>query len=166
MKIEPPFPADHAAIEALLDEAFGANRHTRTAYRLREGATPLAGLTLIAREDGRVIGSLQCWAILLVEPSRRAHALTLLGPVAVAADRRGEGLGATLIRTCLARAADTPMLLIGDAPYYGRFGFTAETTRAWSLPGPVERERLLARGVEGLPRIAEIRRALPLRAAA
>lgn len=159
MKIEPPSPTDNAAIEALLDEAFGADRHTRTAYRLREGAMPLADLSLVAREGGRVVGSLQCWPILLTEASRRAHTLTLLGPVAVAADRRGTRIGETLICACLARADDAPMLLIGDAPYYGRFGFTAEHTHGWSLPGPVERERLLARVAAALPRTGEIRAA-------
>lgn len=166
MKIEPPSAADVAAIEALLDEAFGDHRRERTAYRLRDGAKPLAGLSLIARDDGHVVGSLQCWSILLVEPSRRAHPLILLGPVAVAANRRGEGIGKTLIRSCIARAGNTPMLLIGDAPYYGRFGFTADQTRAWSLPGPVERDRLLARGAERLPRVAEVRQAVPLSRAA
>ena len=35
------------------------------------------------------------------------------------------------------------MLLVGDAPYYGRFGFSAEKTGALRLPGPFEPERLL-----------------------
>lgn len=164
MTIEPASPSDADAIEVLLDEAFGPARHLRTAYRLREGAR--ATLALVQRHDDRVVGSLQCWPISLVQPSRRSHPLTMLGPVAVAADARGRGVGTALIEHALAHLGDVPAMLIGDAAYYGRFGFTANHTGQWSLPGPVERERLLARGAAALPRLAEICRASPLARAA
>src|SRR5262249_53867222 len=35
------------------------------------------------------------------------------------------------------------VLLVGDAPYYSRFGFSSEKTSALWLPGPYERHRLL-----------------------
>ena len=84
--------------------------------------------------------------------------MILLGPVAVAAAREGQGIASTLMRASLAAldAADSPpVLLIGDAPFYGRFGFSAAATRHWELPGPVDHDRLLLRGpTTGLPRIA------------
>ena len=80
--------------------------------------------------------------------------MTLLGPLVTAADREGQGIGSALMQAALdaADAVDTPpLLLIGDAPYYGRFGFSAARTGAFMLPGPVDRARLLLRGGDDLP---------------
>lgn len=165
MRIDPLAPADTAAVDALLDEAFGTDRHTRTAYRLREGAAPLPHLSLAAREDG-LIGSIQCWPVLFVDAAGRATPLVLLGPVAVSAAYRDRSIGSTLIRTVLARAGPVPVMLVGDQSYYGRFGFTADHTSGWTLPGPVERERLLARGAAGLDRTGAVLPAARERAAA
>ena len=130
---------DRAEIETLLDLAFGADRKSRTAYRLE----PIAELSLVARDGEALVGSIQCWPLLLTAGTAREK-LTLLGPVAVHPDRQNEGIGQALMEACLARAEGT-MLLIGDADYYGRFGFTANVTGGWAVPGPVERHRLLAR---------------------
>lgn len=152
MRIDPLTPADNARIEALLDEAFGTDRRARTAYALRAGTMPIASLSFAARADnGTLIGSLQCWPIELVTDTRRAYPLALLGPVAVAVNHRSEGVGKALIGACLAGAPNAAMLLIGDAPYYGRFGFSSAATRTWALPGPVDPERLLARNADILP---------------
>ncbi len=168
MLIRPATAADTAAIDALLDTAFGPDRHARTASLLRAGATPIAGPTLIARCDdvaecpssgvGDLLGSIQLWPIALVAGRDRTP-LTLLGPVAVAHPARSLGLGRRLITAALAVAdamALGPIVLIGDASYYGRFGFTAAATGGWTLPGPVERARLLLRTDRPLPRIAHI----------
>jgi predicted N-acetyltransferase YhbS len=147
MHLHPAGAADRADIELLLDAAFGPGRHTRTAYRLREGVEPYRGLSLVARERGRLVGSIQYWPCELWDGAR-SHELTLLGPVAVAPDLQGTGLGKRLMHASL-EVADAcghdAMVLIGDADYYGRFGFTAAPTAGWQAPGPVERHRLLAR---------------------
>ena len=156
-----------AAVDVILDDAFGPDRRTRTAYRLRAGSEPLPALSLAARaDDGGLIGSVQCWPIALLTRGGRAHSLILLGPVAVAAAYRGAGIGSAMIRNAVTRAGDTPLLLIGDEPYYGRFGFTAAHTGGWTLPGPVERHRLLARGAERLPAMGALCSAFAARAAA
>jgi predicted N-acetyltransferase YhbS len=165
MRIEPLSPADAPAVEALLDEAFGVDRHTRTAYRLRDGASSIPDLSLAAREDG-LIGSVQCWPVLFVDAACRATPLVLLGPVAVGAAHRDRGIGSTLIRAVLARVGQMPVMLIGDVSYYGRFGFTADHTARWRLPGPVERERLLARRAAALDRPGAVRPATCERIAA
>jgi predicted N-acetyltransferase YhbS len=136
------------AVEALLDAAFGIDRQTRTAYRMRAGVSFLPALSFAAVEGARLLGSVQCWPIALAHEGALT-ALTLVGPVAVAPTAQGEGLGKALMEAMLAAAdaegADA-LLLIGDADYYGRFfGFTAEATGAWVVPGPVDRARLLAR---------------------
>lgn len=152
---------DRPEIEALLDAAFGPDRLQRTAQRLRDGSQPLAGLSLVARDDGRLEGSIQLWPIELVTDTA-PEPLILLGPVAVAADARKIGLGRRLIAASLA-AADAAghdaVMLIGDLDYYGRFGFEARATGGWTLLGPVERERLLLRrtGARLLPPIALVR---------
>jgi predicted N-acetyltransferase YhbS len=144
--IRPATSADAAPIDALLDQAFGPDRHARTASLLRQGATALAQPSLVAHDgDGGLLGSIQYWPIALVTGGR-AMPLTLLGPLAVATP--GIGIGRALLAGSLAVAHDSgldPILLIGDLSYYGPFGFTAEATRGWGLPGPFDRDRLLLR---------------------
>lgn len=141
------------AVERLLDATFGADRRARTAYRLRAGTAALPALSFALVEGEAVIGSIQCWPVRHAGDDGRETPLVLVGPVAVAPDRQQEGLGRRLTHAALA-AADArglDLMLIGDPEYYGRFfGFSAERTGAWRLPGPVERHRLLARGA-GVP---------------
>jgi predicted N-acetyltransferase YhbS len=133
---------DIGAREALLDDGFGVGRSAKTAERLREGRLPADGLSLVATERGRVVGTVRLWSIAL---GGERPAL-LLGPLAVATVHRGRGIGAALIRRALreaARLGHGAVLLVGDAPYYGRFGFSADKTGALRLPGPYQPERLL-----------------------
>lgn len=135
--------SDVPAREALLDEAFGEARYRKSSQRLRDGRLPAEGLSLIAREDKRVVGTARLWHVTCAS----GQAALLLGPVAVAADCRNRGIGAALIARCLREArrrGHGAVILVGDPPYYGRFGFTAEKTAALRLPGPFERRRLLA----------------------
>ncbi|NJR79936.1 GNAT family N-acetyltransferase [Sphingomonas corticis] len=144
-----------AAVERLLDRAFGTDRHARTAYRLRTGTAAIEALSFAAVEDGsgEPVGSIQCWPVRFAGDDGRDVPLVLVGPVAVAPERQQAGIGRRLMAASLA-AADARgdvLMLIGDADYYGRFfGFTADATAGWRLPGPVERHRLLARG-PGVP---------------
>lgn len=146
-----PAGAEHDAdIELLLDEAFGHDRHARTAYRLREGAQPITDLCFVAlRDDGSLAGSVQCWPVALTSAATGdVDEITLLGPIAVARSSRGAGIGGKLICAALTAAAATgrnAVLLVGDADYYGRFGFSSDATGGWSMPGPVEQNRLLAK---------------------
>ena len=139
---------DAAPIERLLDLAFGADRRLRTAYRLREGVEFEASASCAAfDEHGALVGSLQSWPCALVTAAGHAVPLWLVGPIAVHPGRRGEGIARAMLRRALAAVDRTgdPAVLIGDPGYYGPFGFSAEATGGWSLPGPVERHRLLAR---------------------
>jgi predicted N-acetyltransferase YhbS len=138
---EHELPGDAGAVEALLDRAFGPGRELKTAERLREGNRP--AIALVARdEQGAVVGTVRLWPILV----GRRRAL-LLGPLAVAEARRCERIGARLMRRALAEAGWSgwgAVLLVGDEPYYGRFGFDAAPTAKLSLPGPVDPARFLA----------------------
>jgi len=141
--IRPETKRDIVAREALLDEAFGAARFAKTAQRLREDRLPAGWLSFVACRDGEVVGTVRLWNI-SAGPGRPA---LLLGPLAVARHCRGAGIGAALMRRALAAAAaegHAAVLLVGDAPYYARFGFSAEKTGDLWLPGPYERDRLLA----------------------
>ena len=145
-------PAD---VEALLDAAFGADRHARTAYAIREGMDWLPGLSFAALdEEDYLVGSIQLWPVALTDDDGRAHPLLMVGPVAVMPGRQGEGFGKALIATALGAiepAAPLPQVLIGDLNYYGQWGFSAGNTGGWRCPGPYDPARLLARG-EPLPR--------------
>jgi predicted N-acetyltransferase YhbS len=137
--------ADADTIEALLDAAFGADRRGRTAYRIREGARPLPGLSYATiGDDGALLGVLQSWPVALDSTTP----LILVGPVAVAGTVQNLGIGRAMLGRLIvdAEAQDAaPLVLIGDPEYYNRFGFDAAATARWTVPGPVERRRLLAR---------------------
>lgn len=73
----------------------------------------------------------------------------LLGPVAVHPTRQGEGLGGYLIYESLAEARIlgwSRVLLVGDAPYYGRFGFTRR--EGVLMPPPTNPDRVLGYELE------------------
>lgn len=149
--IQPLTPDMADAVEALLDRAFGPERRERTAYKVRGDAPPIAALGFAALENGELIGSIQCWPVALILDAGQASPLVMVGPVAVAPERQGDGIGRRLTEIALDAAAaqglDRALCLIGDPEYYSRFfGFTAERTGVWRVPGPVERHRLLARG--------------------
>jgi predicted N-acetyltransferase YhbS len=133
--------ADVAARETLLDTSFGANRHARTCQRLRDGQAPAEGLAFAAVQHGRLVGTVRLWHV-------RAGGVPalVLGPLAVDPACRKLGIGAALMRHALATAkarGHGAIILLGDAPYYARFGFAAEKTGELFLPGAFERERLL-----------------------
>ena len=133
--------SDVVAREALLDACFGANRHLRTCQRLRDGRAPAEGLALSAMRQGRLVGTVRLWHV-----SAGGVPALMLGPLAVdgslpqARRRRGaDGPGAGGGEARGHRA----VILLGDAPYYARFGFSAAKTAELSLPGPFEHDRLL-----------------------
>ena len=136
--------SDVAAREALLDACFGLNRHTRTCQRLRDGRAPAEGLALSVVRQGRLVGTVRLWHV-----SAGGKPALMLGPIAVDASCRKLGVGAALMGHALSAAAARghgAVILLGDAAYYARFGFSADKTAELSLPGPFERGRLL--GVE------------------
>jgi predicted N-acetyltransferase YhbS len=133
--------SEFVAREALLDACFGANRHTRTCQRLRDGRAPAEGLSLSAVREGVLVGTLRLWHV-----SAGGTRALVLGPLAVANSCRKLGVGAALMDHALAAAkarGHRAVILLGDAPYYARFGFSAANTGELSLPGPFERDRLL-----------------------
>jgi predicted N-acetyltransferase YhbS len=134
--------SDVAAREALLDACFGHDRHLRTCQRLRDGRAPAEGLAFSAVARGRLVGTVRLWHV-----SAGGIPALILGPLAVASSCRKLGVGAALMNHALAAATargHRAVLLLGDAPYYARFGFSAEKARELQLPGAFERERLLA----------------------
>lgn len=133
--------SDVVAREALLDACFGDNRHGRTCQRLRDGRAPAEGLALSATARGRLVGTVRLWHV-----SAGGIPALVLGPLAVEDSSRKLGTGAALMAHALAAATARghhAVILLGDAPYYSRFGFSAEKTGELVLPGPFERERLL-----------------------
>lgn len=140
-------PRHAAAIEDLLDLSFGPDRHAKTAYRLRDGVPHLDDLALVALDpdaDGAPVlkGTIRYWPILIggFTPA------ILLGPIAIAPDLRGTGIGSKLIRMSLNKAAAAghrAVVLVGDAPYYERFGFARGLTDRLRMPGPVDPARFL-----------------------
>jgi hypothetical protein len=133
--------SDVVARDALLDACFGVNRHTRTCQRLRDGRAPAEGLALSVVRQGRLVGTVRLWHV-----SAGGVPALMLGPLAVEDSCRKLGAGAALMDQALAAATALghgAVILLGDASYYARFGFSPAKTAELSLPGPFERDRLL-----------------------
>ena len=133
--------SDVVARETLLDACFGANRSLRTCQRLRDGRAPAEGLAFSAVREGRLVGTVRLWHV-----SAGSVPALVLGPLAVEPACRELGAGRALMNHALAAArarGHGAVILLGDAPYYARFGFSGAKTGGLSLPGPFERDRLL-----------------------
>lgn len=141
--IRPEHADDAAAIEALLDICFGKERFKKTAYRFREGVAPVAALSYVVISDaGVLLATIRYWPVLLPD----ATPCLLLGPIAVDPAKQNEGIGVELMQFSMEAARKLgygALLLVGDAPYYNRFGFTRDVTLGITLPGWVDYDRFL-----------------------
>jgi predicted N-acetyltransferase YhbS len=154
MTIVPLSTVPQAEIEALLDRAFGPDRHGRTAYRIRAGTHAIDALSFaMFDEGGALIGSIQCFPVELVGDDGVRTPMIMVGPIAIEPTIQRVGQGRALVRHMLAAAAGSgiagsdALMLIGDPEYYTRFfGFSDDRTGGWRLPGPFEARRLLALG--------------------
>ncbi|MCB1492442.1 MAG: N-acetyltransferase [Rhodobiaceae bacterium] len=134
-------PEDAEAIEALLDLAFGPGRTARTAYRIREQSGEDPALAFVARLDGVLVGTIAFAPITVGDQPAR-----LLGPLAVAPDLAGRGIGLKLLRHGVAAAhaaGHRTIVLVGDLDYYARVGFRRIPPGRVEFPGPVDPLRLL-----------------------
>ena len=134
---------DEPALSELSAEAFGPGRFARTAYRVREGIPPVPGLSLTGWLDGMLVGGIRFTALTI---GGEGKAL-LLGPLVVHPAHKGNGYGRALAEEGIARARAQGfrlIVLVGDMPYYGRFGFVPVPPGQIRLPGPVDPARLLA----------------------
>jgi predicted N-acetyltransferase YhbS len=147
--IRTELPSDVVSRERLLDKAFGKARLRKTSERLREGRLPAEGLAFTAlSKSGRVIGTVRLWDVI----AGSAGPSLLLGPLAVDCRNQNKGVGRALMQHALNTArvlGHDSVLLVGDQPYYSRYGFDLAHTRSLHLPGPVERARFL--GLELTP---------------
>lgn len=138
-------PQDWWEVEGLFDLCFAPGREALSSYRLRDGIDPIADLCLVMRDETGVIGgAIRCWPVMI-----GGEKAVLLGPVAVHPTRQGEGLGAFLIYEVMEKARDlgwSRIMLVGDAPYYGRFGF--ERLDGVVMPPPTNPERVLGAALE------------------
>jgi len=140
-------PAHAAAIETLLDGAFGPNRQIKQSYVYRDGIGDIADLRFVALEGKELIGTIRFWPIVIGDQATPA---ILLGPLGVHKDRQGEGIGAALIHHGLteARAKGHGICaLVGPLNYYGRFGFAPAEQRGIFMPGE-QPHRLLLRELQ------------------
>lgn len=142
--VRPERAKDRARIEELLDASFGKDRHKKTAYRFREGVDAVPELSYVVEYQNKpdVSATIRYWPVLLPDDT----ASLLLGPIAVAAEFQSEGIGANLMTFSLGQARAlgyASCLLVGDAPYYVRFGFTRDVTLGLDMPGWVDMNRFL-----------------------
>ena len=147
VRIRQETAADEAARDALLDAAFGSGRFLKPSELLRKDRVPSAGLSLVAWERGRLVGTVRLWDIL----AGSAGPALLLGPLAVASHARGKGIGSKLMRQAIAESAAAQhdaIVLVGDLSFYRRFGFSPAAVKGLILPGATDRKRFLGLELE------------------
>lgn len=147
MILRPDTPAQRPMVESLLDDAFGPDRRIKAAERLRAGCAPAEGLSLVALDNAEVVGTARMWHI----EAGGCPAL-MLGPIAVKSGCRNRGVGRALVDALIRRAflgGHCAAVAVGDASYYGRFGFRRDLTFGLELPGLVDCDRLM--GLELAP---------------
>jgi len=159
-QIRPERPEDATLVAALNETSFGPGRFAKSAYRLREGVNPVAGLSFVAIEDGELRGSIRFWSVSIgMEKS------LLLGPLAVQSDQRGRGIGIALMKRGIEEAraqGHASIILVGDEPYYVRVGFARIAPGKVRFPGPVDQARVLGQSLKPnvmLTLAGEVRRA-------
>ena len=142
--LTPETPEDWWEVEALYDTCFAPGREALSSYRLRDDVPPVPDLSYVARDAGGILGgAIRYWPVRV-----GASDALLLGPIAVHPTRQGEGLGGALSRETLAVADGlhwARVMLVGDAPYYSRFGFARLT--GVQMPPPTNPDRVLGRAL-------------------
>jgi predicted N-acetyltransferase YhbS len=137
-------PQDAPLVDALIARAFGPGRFVKAAERLRENNHPDLDLSFVAWADGKAVGCVRLWPVTIgIAPA------LLLGPFAVDAAHRSQGLGAALITRACEAAAETGhalIVLVGDMDYFGPLGFSI--ARDVVMPGPVDPRRVLVRALK------------------
>ena len=148
-RVLPEMPDDGFEVEMLLDLAFAPGRNALSSYQLREGQAAIAELSTIVRDQyNSLVGAIRYWPVRIGDAGDPA---LLLGPIAIHPTMQGEGLGALLMMETLEQARKlgwSRVVLIGDEPYYRRFGFTRKTAIALDFPKPVNLNRLLAKELD------------------
>ena len=135
-------PQDAALAEDLIDRAFGPGRFTKISERVREFAEFAPELSYCAWRGERLVGVVRQWRVRAGETP-----IVFLGPLAVEAEERSSGVGGLLVEQACAAAkaaGECAIVLVGDEPYFARFGFSAALTRELLMPGPVDPGRVLA----------------------
>lgn len=141
----PESSADAAAVEGLIARAFGPGRFVKAVERLRERCRLHRQTSFVAWRGDEAVGCVRLWQV-----SVGGKAGLLLGPIAVDASCRRQGVGADLVkRACEAAAADgwRYVILVGDAPFFGPLGFSSAPARQVRLPGPVDQARVMVRAL-------------------
>ena len=143
IELRPETPADRAAVDALIERAFGPGRYAKAAERLREGNKPRLELSPTAWDGETLVGTVRLWPILIGE----APAM-LLGPIAVEASHRGRRLGQALAADACLRATQAGgrlLLLVGEERLFGPLGFVRVEPGRVRMPGPVDPRRVFVR---------------------
>ncbi|MFC3053432.1 GNAT family N-acetyltransferase [Kordiimonas pumila] len=153
-------PEDSAVVESLLDAAFGPNRFEKASYKLRINNPPIAEFSYVARDGDRIVGSVRYNKIQVCDLLRGTHInAVLLGPLAIVADRKDQGIGAQLLSRTIAAlnaAGHHRILLVGDLAYYQRFGFVPVLPNYITLPGGKDARRLLVRQPESMSALPSV----------
>jgi putative acetyltransferase len=126
--IRPEIRVDERAIDELHRLAFGGDDESAMVAELRASEGYVPELSLVAVEDGKVVGHLMLTRVAFVpdDPGRPEVAVLSMAPVGVLPRVHNQGIGGRLIDVALRRASTRPepfVVVLGHPEYYPRFGF-------------------------------------------
>ena len=134
MLIRPEQPEDFDSIDKIVAAAFGQSDEAELVRRLRASDCYVPELTLVAEDEGEIVGH-----IMLSYVGLDGDRVLSLAPLAVKPGRQRTGAGIELTRAALEAADErgAPLVIVlGHAEYYPRFGFEPARQHGIEPPDP------------------------------
>lgn len=127
MEIKTEMHQDYEEVYQLNVQAFDHREdESKLIERIRASEGFIPELSLVAEEDGRIVGHALFSKAEIMDHENKHHEVIVLAPIAVLPDKQKQGIGGRLIREGLRRSAELGyqyVFLIGHPSYYPRFGF-------------------------------------------
>ncbi|MBE9179829.1 N-acetyltransferase [Oculatella sp. LEGE 06141] len=147
MTIRSATPFDDAAIAAVHQQAFARPNEARVVERIRQSERYLPTLSLVAEQDGAIVGHI---LFSLIDLVNNEIVLPVLGlaPLAVHPGWQHQGIGSALVLAGLTSAAatDAPLIVVlGHPSFYQRFGFEPASQFGITAPFPVPDEAFMVK---------------------
>jgi putative acetyltransferase len=135
--IRPETSADYPAVYKVNQLAFnGRDSEPGLVEAVRKSDGYIPELSLVAEEDGQVVGHILFSRIVIETPDGTIPALSL-APMAVLPGHQNKGIGSALVRAGMEACKQLGhgvVIVLGHPNYYPRFGFSAALAEPLECP--------------------------------